>query len=323
MSATDARIDLERVEGLWFADADLILRAENSIFRVYSGILCAHSSFFRGMLPLPQPTQAEAGEETLDGRIIVQLQDKATETEAFLRAIFDSSFFEPPPSPVDFSVVIAILRLAHKFDVQYLFRRALSHLDSLYPVDLENLLRRSDSNEHRDHVRYQHGDVTVDMIALRAAYQVKALWLIPVICYSIAAESDFMNAAAGVLETHEIQMCLSAQAKLVRTVVSSYRFMSMLPDAACESTLCHEIVVEGQGVLHSQRALSQDMNPLSYSVFHFLPRKLCPTCLGVGEGIYKETQEEFWSDLPRLFGSPSWEDLKEMRGEVMGEGDAT
>ncbi|KAF7352178.1 BTB domain-containing protein [Mycena venus] len=125
MSELNAQPDLTRVDDLWFPDGNLILRVENTLFRVLSSILGARSSVFQDMVAFPQPSQPDG--DTVDGHTVVRLHDSATEVEVFLRAIFDSSFSMPPPSPVDFTAVIGVMRLAHKYDVQYLFRRALSH----------------------------------------------------------------------------------------------------------------------------------------------------------------------------------------------------
>ncbi|KAJ7689810.1 hypothetical protein B0H17DRAFT_936768, partial [Mycena rosella] len=43
-------------------------------------------------------------------------------------------FLEPRPSKADLDVVISILHLSNKYDVDYLRRRALGHLSSLYPT---------------------------------------------------------------------------------------------------------------------------------------------------------------------------------------------
>lgn len=78
---------LERVEGLWFEDGNLILQAENSLFRIYSGFLAARSSVFRDMLAFPAPAEGNA---MMDGCHIVTVYDSAKDMTVFLKAIMDS-----------------------------------------------------------------------------------------------------------------------------------------------------------------------------------------------------------------------------------------
>ncbi|KAJ7723918.1 hypothetical protein B0H16DRAFT_330905 [Mycena metata] len=82
------------------------------------------------MVAFPQPDGGDA--ERIDGSPAVSLHDSAADVDALLRAIFDSSYFMPHPEPVKLSVILGILRLSHKYDIQYLHRRALNHLSARY-----------------------------------------------------------------------------------------------------------------------------------------------------------------------------------------------
>ncbi|KAJ7205333.1 hypothetical protein B0H12DRAFT_986526, partial [Mycena haematopus] len=88
--------------------------------------LAARSTVFHGMIESGAP--GNQGDEFIDGIPVVVLHDAADDVEVFLRAIFDSSYFMPAPEPANFTDVLAILRLSHKYDVEYLQRRALRHL---------------------------------------------------------------------------------------------------------------------------------------------------------------------------------------------------
>ncbi|KAK6991794.1 BTB domain-containing protein [Favolaschia claudopus] len=301
---------LKIIEDLWFPDADLILRAEDSIFRVYGGFLGARSSVFRDMISFPQPTTStQTEEEMINGRAVVRLHDSAAEAASFLRAVFDSSFFEPPPYPVEFEDTIGVLRLAHKYDVQYLFRRALAHLDVLYPTDL----RKRDAQTH---VRPPSRD-TSNMISLKAACEVGATWMLPTVYYVIAQEASFLDRAADYMQTHQIQACLAAQSKLMRAQVSSYQFLRSLPLAGCVSSDCQEAVEEAYYELDNWRTNLWDMDPLGDFVFDDMDSELCPACLEFSAAQFSEAQQAFWENLPALFMLPNWDELKEMRRKAM------
>ncbi|KAK7013086.1 BTB domain-containing protein [Favolaschia claudopus] len=298
------------VEDLWFPDADLILRADDSIFRVYGGFLGARSSVFRDMISFPQPTQTEG--EMLNGRAVVRLHDSATEATSFLRAVFDSSFFMPPPSRVNFEDIIGVLRLSHKYDVHYLFQRALSHLDVLYPTELAKRVDFSETN-----VQFPALDVTIDMISLRAICEVGATWMLPTVYYRIAPAVHLLDDVSDYLQMHQLQTCLAAQSKLMRAQATSYRFLRSLPHPKCRSADCYEAVEEAYDELDTRSAVLRDMDPLGHFVLNYLDAELCPACRDFAVARFSAAQQGFWEALPALFVLPNWDELKEMRRKVM------
>ncbi|KAJ7119162.1 hypothetical protein C8R44DRAFT_540134, partial [Mycena epipterygia] len=119
-----------RIPELWFEDGNLIIQAGNSQFRVYRGVLATRSPVFQDMLSFPQPPDSEL----IAGCPLVRLQDSASEVTAFLKSIFDSGYFLfTTPVQTEFEAIAGILRLSHKYGVDYLCRRAFVHLSSYYP----------------------------------------------------------------------------------------------------------------------------------------------------------------------------------------------
>jgi hypothetical protein len=75
-----------RSETVWFADGNLILRAEDVVFRVYRGVLQSKSTVFADMLAMPQPDSMDM----LDGCPAVVLHgDSAVDAERFLGVLYD------------------------------------------------------------------------------------------------------------------------------------------------------------------------------------------------------------------------------------------
>ncbi|KAJ7761196.1 hypothetical protein DFH07DRAFT_883716, partial [Mycena maculata] len=121
--------ELQRIQDLWLEDGNIVIQAETSNqFRVYRGVLAARSPVFRDMFSFPQPPDPEL----VDGCPLVSLPDPAPHVTVFLRAIFDSSFFGAFSAPTEYSIIVGCLRLSHKYEVDYLRRRALVHLSSGY-----------------------------------------------------------------------------------------------------------------------------------------------------------------------------------------------
>ncbi|KAK7062374.1 BTB domain-containing protein [Favolaschia claudopus] len=306
----------ERVDDLWFPDANLVLRAENSMFRVSSGILAARSSVFRDMTTFPQPTPLE--DETVEGCIVVRLHDSAAEAKCFLRAVFDSSFFMPPPSPVLLTTVIGVMRLAHKYHIPYLFRRALSHLDGFCAITLSEL----QGSIRKDY----HIIPDAEPVSLvRAVSEVGALWLLPASYYSLIINLPPTSAAFNNLQPDELRLCWAAQLQCIRAVGITYRFLRNLPTASCSSTECIDVICHAQNSVDRWSELQNgnsalDLDPLGPWVFNYINnQQLCPQCETVGRRLFSEAQKQVWEHLPGMFALPTWKQLIEMRQKVLME----
>ncbi|KAJ6528735.1 hypothetical protein DFH09DRAFT_935071, partial [Mycena vulgaris] len=113
---------------LWFLSDSLVIRAEQKNFRVTKSILAARSSVFRDMLASPQPASEET--DIIDGSPVVSLS--IPPPKSFMQLTCAESYLMLPPTPVENDAVLGVLRLAHKYDVQYLYLRALDHLKTIY-----------------------------------------------------------------------------------------------------------------------------------------------------------------------------------------------
>lgn len=65
---------LSRCEELWFEDGTVVIQAEDTPFRVYTGMLSRQSSFFKNLFEVPQPADAE----TYDGCPLIQMPEGNT-----------------------------------------------------------------------------------------------------------------------------------------------------------------------------------------------------------------------------------------------------
>ncbi|KAJ7486955.1 hypothetical protein FB451DRAFT_1127200 [Mycena latifolia] len=311
-----------RVEDLWFSSDSLVIRAEKKIFRVTKSILAARSSVFRDMVAFPQPASGEA--EIIDGSPVVCLSDSAANVEVFLRAIFDSSYFMPPPAPVELLALLGILRLAHKYDVQYLYLRALEHIAVRYaPLSLDDY----STSQYRDHIIYPADSSPVYILGIiMAATEVEALWLLPIAYYLACTypQKTIRSAVALGASEHLVQMCIAGQAELIRGTVKVNSFLSKRSDAQCESAgRCEMSRVEGFNGYLSSLDSEEDLTPLddwpaSDWAWFLRTGRMCRHCIQSAQESHTAALEEFWERLPLIFGLPSWSELHAMRDVVMG-----
>ncbi|KAJ6536367.1 hypothetical protein B0H19DRAFT_1004054 [Mycena capillaripes] len=307
-----------RVDDLWFSNDMLVIRAEKRIFRVSKSVLAARSSVFSDMIAFPQPVATEA-EGNIDGSPVVTLQDSGQDVEVFLRAIFDSSYFMPPPKAVELNVALGILRLAHKYDVRYLFLRALEHLSVRYgPSSLEEYL----SPKIEDHLIYDSDKHLRYFSIISAATEVGALWLLP-IPYYLASKYTRATLRSKIqlgAQERAVETCLVAQVELLRATVKLTHIFPLPPDPDCKNRNSCDVARNMYNAMFL-RALREHSSLTPLNVWISPEKSLCHRCAPQAKTRHAEVLQEVWEDLPGMFDLPSWEELKVTKAAIMGEAD--
>ncbi|KAJ7166990.1 hypothetical protein C8R46DRAFT_1219368 [Mycena filopes] len=287
---------LTRVEDLWIPRETIVIRAEDTIFQVPRAVLAAQSTVFREMLSFPQPPTPET--ELIDGSPVVRLHDAAKDVEVFLRAIFDASSFAATPADADLSTVLGILRLAHKYDVQFLYRRALDHLAE-------------------------------DGCTLRiatVALEVGALWLLPWAYYTSATHPS-ANLQPFIDGEFQIpaRKALLVQTQLIRESLQVNRFL--LFDDHCIGQNCRDIRRQYYAVsLHN---VAQEVGNAGLQPFEewnreqsrTFTRQACLPCAAHAIDSTRVSMTALFDKLPGMFGLPPWVELHAMKRSAMGEDD--
>ncbi|KAJ7119085.1 hypothetical protein C8R44DRAFT_625218 [Mycena epipterygia] len=340
MQVDDERAsEIHQVQELWFEDGNLVIQAGNSQFRVYRGILAARSPVFGDMLAFPQPPDSEL----IDGCPLVHLPDAATEVALFLKALFDPEFFMPCPAPTTFDIVIACLRLGHKYDVDYLRRHALIHLSSGYRTTLSErdscdyvgdpLPKRSAS----DIMSWPGPDSDVaHMCTIQLAREIDALWVLPLAFYALSAA--FSTIGSGIFQGvtyNGLPVSLSIQdqqtflightSQMTSTNADILRFLFWPLSAdivgCTSSTQCS---AERLGVFESIRELIRDNPSVPLDIWLSTNwkklRNVCPACLAVLKRTHKDARRAFWDRLPTMYGLPPWDELEKMKAAAIGKG---
>ncbi|KAJ7479823.1 hypothetical protein FB451DRAFT_1556640 [Mycena latifolia] len=291
-----------RVDDLWFTKDIIVIRAENKIFQVSGGILAARSTVFRDMFAFPQPTRGDI--EQIDGSPVVRLHDSARDVEVFLRAIYDSSYFMPAPVPVDLRVILAILRLSHKYDIQYLYLRALNHLakDGWYKPAYDDVFE--------SHLLESDSDVG-------------ALWFLPwaYYCTSTFSAEDLLPLRQDQTEQF-VKTSLLAQLHLSRATIAVNRFLTMR-DACATAPTCNRIRDTHLARVLNQFKTGEDLEPHAEwdakDLEGLKTEGMCDFCYALAETRHHEAMTAFWDTLPSIFGLPPWKELRKMKRAAMDE----
>ncbi|KAJ6464746.1 hypothetical protein C8R47DRAFT_1224623 [Mycena vitilis] len=175
---------LKQIDGLWFSDDTLILRAEDSIFRVTKSILAARSPVFQALFEFPQPTTDEDEDDVMDGRPLIRLHDSAGGISPS-NFLFEVIFFMPPPATASLHEALGILRLAHKYDVAYLYDSIVLDTGRGYTRGLVPEGMHGYGDVHSRYHDYVHGNVALHFKAITVFHEVGASWLLPYAYYRI------------------------------------------------------------------------------------------------------------------------------------------
>ncbi|TCD66526.1 hypothetical protein EIP91_001302 [Steccherinum ochraceum] len=138
---------LARHSELWFDDGNVVLAAENTLFKVHRTILAHHAEVFKDMFTFPQPPQTE---ETYDGcpitaaphwhlvRAITLLETKYQASRLRAEGLHQLELFYPRD-------VVTMDTLEPG--------RNCMQLGSLDPLDIANVLRTLGMVDHHLHLR--------------------------------------------------------------------------------------------------------------------------------------------------------------------------
>ncbi|KAJ7436823.1 hypothetical protein FB451DRAFT_1152930 [Mycena latifolia] len=301
-----------RVAELWFDDGNLVIQAESSLFRVTKGILAARSSTFNDLFTIPQPDDCE----TVDGCPFVRLPDSADDVTAFLKAIFDSSFFEPPPQPTTLSDILGVLRLSHKYDVTYLRRRALMHIETLYPTSLEAYDARFATSTFTV-VNSDH------LLVARTAAQVDASWIIPCALYEacccLTVDSICAKASSDTPVDSVERRCLTGLVNHIQAYTARPPFfVHMRQPAVTKGCLkqgrCAQVAADFIAAWEDGKVDVARSDPLRAWKSDL---KTCSAwCSHCSDSVCARTtssRARWWTSMPKIYGLQRWSELLLLR----------
>ncbi|EPT02532.1 hypothetical protein FOMPIDRAFT_1105957, partial [Fomitopsis schrenkii] len=112
-----------RDEEVWFVDGNIVLQAHGVAFRVYQDIFALNPEVFAGMFSVPQPATVE----TFDDCPVIHLSDNPNDLRLLLRVIFidKEHVLYRRDTQFPFSVVEALVHLAHKYGIKDILDNAL------------------------------------------------------------------------------------------------------------------------------------------------------------------------------------------------------
>jgi hypothetical protein len=222
----------------------------------------------------------------------------------------------PAPAPIEVWTVVAILRLSHKYDVQYLHRRALNHLleDGWYASS--HLLEDIENHLISDPETPLEG-----LLVLSAATEVGALWLLPWSYYwtSTFGAKHLMPFLEGVMDP-QVRKCLAAREDILRGTVAVNRFLTKRFSGCATPEICNGLRDRFLADFLDELEIDSASDPLSeWNTTDLRADGLCDACCERAETEHDAAALTFWNKIPEIFGLPPWKDLHTMKRAALGE----
>jgi len=289
---------------MWFTDGNVVLEAEETQFRVHRGILALHSTVFKDMFEMPQPSE----EPTVEGCPVVQLSDTAADVERLLNAVYNCLYNSP--EKYTFPVMAALLRLGHKYDFARFRDDALSRLTSAFPTTLDGWDEKCHSRELPDLPHTEVGNLVI--AALNLALELHLHTILPSI-YCWVHESYIMEELLCIQDTiskdHLLQCALGYERSRKAATVTTFKWLNDVPYQNCISPKgCRERVKELK-VKYLGLFGAEDVTGLTEWNAKWEDR-LCNSCGEKAEDAHDQGRLKYWNRIPGMFGLPEWKDLR-------------
>ncbi|KAJ7808570.1 hypothetical protein B0H13DRAFT_1668630 [Mycena leptocephala] len=307
----DVPAELVRSTEFWFEDGTVVLRVENTLYRVYRGLLASRSTVFHDTFSIPQPAEER---EEIDGCPVLQLHDKEEDFTWFLKAFHHRTDLPSNSKSCTVSGILplsSVVRISEKYDVADLLDSMVSILSDIYPCSLAKWLNRTKA------IPPGYRATRDDPIhALNIARKLNLRSLLPGLMYLVSRYQSLEKILYGVpgkplLNIEDVddrkrcalaipQLILARRRVLVGFLVADYENHDCDDYAACDA--------------EQFRCLADDLDeddqtdPLAKKM-GWSEFEGCDSCCENAQKTYKDARRRLWDHLPNIFDLGSWGDL--------------
>ncbi|KAF7370395.1 BTB domain-containing protein [Mycena sanguinolenta] len=277
----------------WFIDGSVVLQAENTQFRVHFGVLARHSTIFRDMQGLPQPSD----EPTVDGCPVVKLQDDPMDVEYLLESLYDSHSQE---KKLQIPALGALIRLGRKLPLNT-------------PQRLRNTMCLADTFDTIE----EYDGIDFDMVTLLSENNI--LSAMPCACYRAVNLSTLVELFDGKPESHGTRPSLS-QTDLRRCAIGQQRLARKLFQPGytlgwARKWEFHDCTSPVTCRASRENIWTSHMEDSEVYVFlvprYFLGRyNFCAACTLHATESMTVGRNKIWQELPEIFDLPPWNELR-------------
>ncbi|KAL6308557.1 hypothetical protein BKA93DRAFT_519250 [Sparassis latifolia] len=220
-----------RHQRLWFYDGNIIVVAENVAFCVHSGLISRDSSVMRDLLESVTVVKSKS-EKTPR----IQLSDSALDIEHLFTMLYDSQrYFSLSSGPVEFSTVLSLIRLGHKYEMTTLRDGALERLKTCFPADFEEWCELDEDGSAYVTMKPEDAIAAVNLARLTQTDSILPSALYGCCCLDTHTLLHGMRHADGSsdkLSQEDLERCVEGRIKLMEANTRELRWVLRLNQAS-------------------------------------------------------------------------------------------
>ncbi|KAF8906803.1 hypothetical protein CPB84DRAFT_1675429 [Gymnopilus junonius] len=298
----------------WFEDGNVVLQAQTTQFRVHRSILARHSNVFKDMNGMPQPAE----QELLDGCPVVHLYDDPKDWLNIFGIIYNNDADYKDLSWLAIPLISSMLRLGKKYEFNDLHTAAMDRIKHELPHNMYIFTNQLKARFYTGH--------EIDTLNLLLEMNIQSL--LPVACYLCVRNLTLKELFRGTKRREDgiaqlppvwIEKLIIAKEKMVNDIkqrvlkwvlgeFTSHEYIQFPASSCTKPAQCSASQLSTcQLVISSPLQLDWMFLPFS----DCCPDEYCNECLQVINKVYLTTQGSLWNELPRYFGLPDWEQLKD------------
>ncbi|CAA7266067.1 unnamed protein product [Cyclocybe aegerita] len=270
---------------------------------MHRSMLSRHSIVWKDMFKVPQPYE----QNLVAGCPVIQLSDDEKDLEHVLGIFYDNLKGFDAENPISFPIVAAMIRLGHKYQLDYLRDMAVNILKSEYPSTLELW------DEGFDRISRTCDDSYADIVSLASEFSLNTIRPCVYLMY-VTKTSLSAVMSDPLLSREEVACCVLGRDKLVAWINSTYKSKHFTMAGRRQDCQNHEKCSPSRRMIFETFNLweVEDGNITVFPTWN-RPKShtTCKACYRDLQTCYDEVRMSAWKMLPSFFGLPDWEDLKD------------
>ncbi|TFK32172.1 hypothetical protein BDQ12DRAFT_639139, partial [Crucibulum laeve] len=286
---------------VWFEDGNVIIQAATTIFRIHGGSLSIYSPIFKEKL---EELRGSENVGHVDGCPVLYLDDRAEDLVHLLKALSDRRYYRES-EPQNIQTISSILRLAIKYDIEYLKADAMARLTHEFPSMLADVL----TGEFGKCIPRTPG-LAFDTIKL--ARETNLLIVLPYAFHECGRISR-SEIISGFLSPQDQVLCLSGLIGF--STAFSVNAFGWLSETKHPSVSCSDPRNCRNGrLLVATKIANTEPGPISFTFAVWRnyvkpPKMFCAGCFAVATEVHNSGQKHVWDLLPSFYGLPDWQTL--------------